>query len=84
MSQNSQEKTCAGDSLNKAVTLFKKKRNSCKFCEVFQKIFFTEHLRTTVSDCTIQEKETIKLTKYFKSGCKIFFSNSFRFYSFRF
>ena len=48
ISQNSQENTCAF--FNKVAGLAQVL--SCEFCETFKNAFFTEHFRTTASECT--------------------------------
>ena len=51
ISQNSQENTCARDSL--ACNFIKKETQakvfSCEFCKISKTIFFTEHLRVATS-----------------------------------
>ena len=57
--QYSQENTCVGVSLMKLqvfrpTTLLKRDSNTrvffCKYCEIFKKIYFKEHMQTAASD----------------------------------
>ena len=72
ISQNSQENTCARVSfLIKACNFIKKETLaqvlSCKFCEIFKKTFFTEHLWATASKKVIvilvEKQEVVVVVK---------------------
>ena len=53
ISENSQEKTCAGVSYSSPATLSKKETPaqvfSCKFWDIVKNTYFAEHLRTAAS-----------------------------------
>ena len=42
---------------------------SCNFCETFKNIFFTEHLRTTVSECFKLVDQSNKIQEEGRLAC---------------